>query len=197
MVKLVKRSAMRGRAENRRGNYQARSGEHNMRKAKTIAYWITTVYVALALFYAGFAELLDASARVAIASIGVVGVVQVLGYPLYFLYIIGTWKMLGAIAILVPRFPRLKEWAYAGILFNMTGALISWFAVTVYGGVEIPAGFGSPVFHVINALHLVVLALVSWALRPQSRRLGNVFATQILQSADNRKAMRLEPSLET
>jgi uncharacterized membrane protein YphA (DoxX/SURF4 family) len=159
-----------------------------MQKAKMIAYWITTIYVTLAIFYGGFAEVLDASVRVSIASIGVVGVVQVLGYPLYFLYIIGTWKMLGAIAILVPRFTRLKVWAYAGIFLNMSGALVSWLTVTVYGGVQIPAGYGSPIFHVVNALHLIVIALVSWALRPQSRRLGNILPTGIPQTVQYTKA---------
>ena len=81
--------------------------------------------------------------------------------------------MLGAIAIVVPGFPRLKEWAYAGIVFNMAGAFVSWLVVTVIAGVPIPAGYGSPIFHVINALHLIVLTLVSWALRPESRVLGN------------------------
>ena len=159
-----------------------------MQKAKTIVYWITTIYVAIAIFYGGFAEVVDASVRVSIASIGVAGVVQVLGYPLYFLYIIGTWKMLGAIAILVPRFPRLKEWAYAGIFLNMSGALVSWLTVTVYGGVQIPAGYGSPIFHVVNALHLIVIALVSWALRPQSRRLGNILPTGIPDTVQYMKA---------
>jgi hypothetical protein len=53
------------------------------------------------------------------------GVVAVLGYPTYFFAILGFWKVLGAIAILVPRFPRLKEWAYAGIFFDLTGAAAS------------------------------------------------------------------------
>ena len=145
-----------------------------MKKGKIIAYWIITVYVAFAMFYGGLAEVLDASVGINISSIGIATVVQVMGYPLYFLYIIGTGKMLGAIAILVPRFPRLKEWAYAGIIINMTGALISWLAATVYGNAQIPAGYGSPAFHVANALHLIVLAMVSWALRPPSRRLGNI-----------------------
>ena len=157
-------------------------------KGKDIAHWITTVYVAFTMFYGGLAEVLDASVRLSISSIGIATVVQILGYPPYFLYIIGTWKMLGAIAILVPRFPRLKEWAYAGIFFNMTGALISWLAVTVYGGVQIPVGYGSPAFHLANDLHLIVLALASWALRPQSRRLGNIFPTRwILQTVADKK----------
>ena len=48
-----------------------------------------------------------------------------LGYPLYFITIIGFWKVLGAITLLAPGFPRLKEWAYAGIFFDLTGAAAS------------------------------------------------------------------------
>jgi hypothetical protein len=48
-----------------------------------------------------------------------------LGYPLYFVTILGFWKVLGAMALLAPRFPRLKEWAYAGTFFEMTGAAAS------------------------------------------------------------------------
>ena len=57
----------------------------------------------------------------------------ILGYPMYFFAILGFWKVLGAIAILVPRFPRLKEWAYAGIFFDLTGAAASCAAVGGYG----------------------------------------------------------------
>jgi len=142
-------------------------------KARTIAYWVSTGYVALAMFYGGLAEVLDASIGVEFSSIGIRTVVAILGYPLYFVYIIGIAKMLGAIAIVVPHFPRLKEWAYAGIVFNMTGAFVSWLVVTVINGVPIPAGYGSPMFHVINALHLIVLTVVSWTLRPESRVLVN------------------------
>src|SRR6266498_4992346 len=99
-------------------------------KARTIAYWVSTGYVALAMFYGGLAEVLDASIGVEFSSIGIRTVVAILGYPLYFVYIIGIAKMLGAIAIVVPHFPRLKEWAYAGIVFNMTGAFVSWLVVT-------------------------------------------------------------------
>jgi uncharacterized membrane protein YphA (DoxX/SURF4 family) len=142
-------------------------------RARKIAYWVSTGYVALAMFYGGLAEVLDASIGVEFSSIGIGTVVAILGYPLYFIYIIGIAKMLGAIAIVVPHFPRLKEWAYAGIVFNMTGAFVSWLVVTVINGVPIPAGYGLPMFHVINALHLIVLTVVSWALRPESRVLVN------------------------
>jgi len=91
------------------------------------------------------------------------GVVPQLGYPMYFFAIIGFWKVLGAIAILVPRFPRLKEWAYAGIFFDVTGAAASCAAVGVYGA------YG---FHVIAPLLIAGLTVASWALRPPSRTIG-------------------------
>lgn len=143
-------------------------------KVKRIVYAVTTVYVALAMFVGGVSELLDASMNIEFSSIGIATVVAVLGYPLYFVYIIGIAKVLGAIAILVPRFPRLKEWAYAGLVINMIGALLSWLIVTVIQGVAIPSGYGSAIFHVFNALHLVVLIMVSYLLRPESRMLGTI-----------------------
>jgi uncharacterized membrane protein YphA (DoxX/SURF4 family) len=94
------------------------------------------------------------------------GVVPVLGYPMYFFAILGLWKVLGAIAILVPRFPRLKEWAYAGIFFDLTGAAASVAAV---------GGYGAYAFHVIAPLVIAGLTVASWALRPQSRVIGVLF----------------------
>jgi hypothetical protein len=84
---------------------------------------------------------------------------------MYFFAILGFWKVLGAIAILVPRYPRLKEWAYAGIFFDLTGAAASCAAV---------GGYGAYAFHVIAPLILTVLAVASWALRPQGRTIGNL-----------------------
>ena len=83
-----------------------------------------------------------------------------LGYPLYFFHILGFWKVLGAIAILVPR---LKEWAYAGIFFDLTGAAASCVAV---------GGYGAYGFHVLAPLILAAFAMASWALRPASRIIG-------------------------
>jgi DoxX-like family len=84
---------------------------------------------------------------------------------MYFFGILGFWKVLGAIAILVPRFPRLKEWAYAGIFFDLTGAAASCAAV---------GGYGVYAFHVIAPLILTVLTVASWALRPESRTIGTL-----------------------
>lgn len=82
-----------------------------------------------------------------------------LGYPSYLLTILGVWKILGVVAVLIPKFPILKEWAYAGFFFTMTGAVFSHAAVGD-GGKE----FFGPVL-------LIVLTVVSWYYRPESRRL--------------------------
>jgi uncharacterized membrane protein YphA (DoxX/SURF4 family) len=89
--------------------------------------------------------------------------VPVLGYPMYFFAILGIWKVLGAIAVLVPGYPRLKEWAYAGIFFDLTGAAASYAATGAYG---------TYAFHVLAPLILTGLTMASWALRPQSRTAG-------------------------
>jgi uncharacterized membrane protein YphA (DoxX/SURF4 family) len=127
-------------------------------KAKNIAYWTTTVLVAF-FMSGGVAQIAQFKGNPG-------GVVPELGYPMYFFAILGFWKVLGAIAILVPRFPRLKEWAYAGIFFDLTGAAASCAAV---------GGYGAYGFHVIAPLLIAVLAVASWALRPPSRTMGVLF----------------------
>jgi uncharacterized membrane protein YphA (DoxX/SURF4 family) len=127
-------------------------------KAKRIGYWTTTVLVAF-FMSGGVTQILQFKAHPH-------GVVPELGYPMYFFAIIGFWKVLGAIAILVPRFPRLKEWAYAGIFFDVTGAAASCAAV---------GGYGAYGFHVIAPLLIAGLTVASWALRPQSRTVGVLF----------------------
>ena len=120
-------------------------------KLRSINYWVVTAMVAFFIGSGGAAELMRVPGNIE-------GLVR-LGYPEYFATIIGFWKVLGAIAILVPGFPRLKEWAYAGIFFNMTGAA----ATGVFTH--------SAAWHVIVDLVLASLTVASWALRPASRRL--------------------------
>jgi uncharacterized membrane protein YphA (DoxX/SURF4 family) len=125
-------------------------------KAKPIIYWTMTILVAFFIGGGGAAQILQFQANPH-------GVVPVLGYPTYFFAILGVWKVLGAIAILIPRFPRLKEWAYAGIFFDLTGAAASCAAV---------GGYGAYAFHVIAPLIITGFTVASWALRPQSRIIG-------------------------
>jgi DoxX-like family len=128
-------------------------------KAKNIAYWTTTGLVAFFIGGGGLAQLAQFKGNPH-------GVVPILGYPMYFFAILGFWKVLGAIAILVPRFPRLKEWAYAGIFFDLTGAVASVAAVGVYGAYA---------FHILAPLVIAGLTVASWALRPESRTIGGLF----------------------
>ncbi len=125
-------------------------------KTKIVSYWTTTVLVAFFIGGGGAAQIWQFQANPH-------GVVPVLRYPLYFFLILGIWKVLGAIAILVPRYPRLKEWAYAGIFFDLTGAAASCAAV---------GGYGAYGFHVIAPLLLTALTVASWALRPESRTIS-------------------------
>src|SRR5450631_1370054 len=136
-------------------------------KAKIIAYWTTTILVAFFIGSGGVAQLAQYQGNPH-------GVVPVLGYPMYFFAILGFWKVLGAIAILVPRFSRLKEWAYAGIFFDLTGAAASCAAV---------GGYGAYGLHVIAPLIITGFMVASWALRPQSRTIGVLFP-----STDSRPA---------
>jgi len=85
-----------------------------------------------------------------------------LGYPPYFLVILGIWKLLGAVALLIPKFPRLKEWAYAGVIFDLTGAVASLWA----SGLMDAGTVGYPIA-------MTGVAVASWALRPPSRRRGS------------------------
>ncbi len=90
------------------------------------------------------------------------GFVQ-LGYPLHFVTLLGIWKLLGALAILAPKLPRLKEWAYAGIVFDLSGAAFAWASVG-----DVAGATGS---HIVAPLVLLALAGVSYALRPDARKL--------------------------
>ena len=89
---------------------------------------------------------------------------------MYFFAILGFWKVLGSIAILVPRFPLLKEWAYAGIFFDLTGAAASCAAV---------GGYGAYGFHVLAPLIITGFCVASWALRPPSRAIGVLLPAKV------------------
>ncbi len=130
-------------------------------RARPILYWSATVLLALAIGSGGVAEFIGSPANVEGMTL--------LGYPLYFMTILGLWKMAGAVAIVIPGFPRLKEWAYAGIFFNVTGAALSHAAI---------ADWGAYYFHIWVNAFFAVLVMVSWALRPPSRVLGALFPSR-------------------
>ena len=141
--------------------FEPRANGGIIMKTRVIGYWVTTAILVFVLFSGAVGELTH--------NWGTLETVTILGYPLYLLTIVAVWKMAGSIALLVPGFPRLKEWAYAGVFFNMTGAAVSHAAVGDYGA------YG---YHLIVTLIFAGLALASWALRPPSRTLGVLFPTQ-------------------
>ena len=126
-------------------------------KTRTITYWVATLWLALGMIATGIGQLMLMT-----TGQGAGDMVAHLGYPQYLLTILGIWKVLGVIAILAPRFPLLKEWAYAGFFFAMSGAIYSHIAV------------GDPAVEVLPALLLLVLTVVSWYFRPASRKLIGV-----------------------
>ncbi|WP_123042522.1 DoxX family protein [Cohnella candidum] len=123
-------------------------------RGRMIAYWTITVLLAISITLSGIGQLMRYG--------GNVELVTHIGFPLYITKILGTWKLLGVLAILAPGLPRLKEWAHAGIFFLMTGAALSHVFANDYGD----SGF-----HVILPLTYAALNIASWALRPKSRRL--------------------------
>jgi len=121
-----------------------------MTKRNRIIYWIATSWLALGMFSTGLVQLLqmeDASFT------------KELGYPPYFLILLGTWKILGVPVLFLPRSPLLKEWAYAGFFFAMSGAIVSHLAS------------GSPATEAAPSLLLLVLTITSWYFRPVEKRL--------------------------
>jgi hypothetical protein len=131
-------------------------------KAKAIAYWTTTVPIAMETLAGGMTDLARGRAMI-LSGPPVAGIVTHLGYPVYLLAILGFWKVLGGIVLLAPRLPRLKEWAYAGIVFELTGAAASWVL------------HGDNARELASPLILAALAIASWALRPPDRILGALF----------------------
>ncbi len=121
-----------------------------MTRRNKIIYWISTLWLALGMASTGIVQLSKSQTEI--------DSITHLGYPAYLLTILGIWKILGVIAVLIPKFPLLKEWAYAGFFFAMTGATFSRIA----SGDSINAMFPS--------LLLLVLAIVSWYYRPVSRK---------------------------
>ena len=115
-------------------------------QTKKVFYWISTGFAAFALTAASLTNLMRAPQIVATMSH--------LGYPSYVATILGAWKLLGVLAILAPGFPRLKEWAYAGFFFDLTGAAMS------------SAATGDPLGVVVIPLVLLVAVMASWALQP-------------------------------
>jgi uncharacterized membrane protein YphA (DoxX/SURF4 family) len=114
-------------------------------------YWIATIAVAMAFVATGLGNLFHFD--------HIAHDMQLLGYPVYFMTLLGLWKVLGALTIVIPGLPRLKEWAYAGILFDLTGAAFS------------RAASGHGLSMVAIPMVIACVAMLSWQLRPIQRRL--------------------------
>jgi hypothetical protein len=120
-------------------------------KWKLIAYWICTGIIALCIGSGGLLQVLRVPQNVE--------GMTALGYPLHFIVLLGVWKVLGALTLLAPRLPLVKEWAYAGIFIDLSGAVVA------------SAANAGAAFHIIAPTVLIGILAASWALRPESRRL--------------------------
>ncbi len=119
-------------------------------KAREIGYWVCTVLIVFFMLPGGILYVMRSAPAVQ--------AVRVLGFPMYFCVFLGVWKVLGSIALVVPGFALLKEWAYAGIFFDLTGAVVANLAN------------GAVWWHVGAPLVILAILYGSWALRPESRR---------------------------
>ncbi|RCR67773.1 DoxX family protein [Larkinella punicea] len=121
-----------------------------MTKRNRVIYWIATIWLALGMLSTGIVQLIKMKEEV--------DMMTRLGYPIYFLTLIGIWKIAGVIAILIPKFPLLKEWTYAGFFFAMSGAVFSHVVVR------------DDAKELFGPLLLLILTVVSWSFRPVDRR---------------------------
>ena len=117
----------------------------NTSKGRKIIYWVTTIVIAIAYFVTGVGNILPFA--------HIAQDMAHLGYPTYFLKILGTWKILAAIGILIPKISRIKEWVYAGMIFDLTGAAFSRFTI------------GDTLPQIIIPLCIATLVTVNYLLR--------------------------------
>lgn len=125
-----------------------------MKNRNKIIYWITTLWLALGMVSTGIVQLIKSKDEV--------DLMAHLGFPLYILPLIGILKILGVIAVLFPKSPLLKEWAYSGFLFVMTGAVYSHIVM------------GDGVNEFFGPILLIVLTIVSWYFRPFDKKMNSV-----------------------
>lgn len=125
-----------------------------MTKRNKIIYWIATVWLSLGMVSTAIVQLMKGDAEREMFAR--------LGYPVYFLTLLGVWKILGVIAVLSPKFGVVKEWAYAGFFFAMSGAIVSHIAV------------GDSAKDLFGPTLLILLTAVSWYFRPADRKVVSV-----------------------
>lgn len=122
-----------------------------MKINKKITYWFVTIFLSFGMLAGGIQQMLQIG--------GYNEIVTKLGYPLYLLSILGIWKIIGVIVILIPKFPLVKEWAYAGFFFAMSGAALSHFAML------------QPLTDALPSIILLCVTVASWYLRPNKRKI--------------------------
>lgn len=122
-----------------------------MEKRNKIIYWISTILLVLGMLPGGVGQIFHAKWSLEL--------IRPLGYPDYILTIIGTWKVLGCIVLLIPKSPLIKEWAYAGFFFAMSGAIFSHLAS------------GESMIKIVSPLVLLILITLSWYFRPSDRNI--------------------------
>mgnify|MGYP001570772569 CR=1 FL=1 len=120
-------------------------------KIKRISYWFFTLWLCLGMVSTAIVQLLNQKEEIEM--------ITRLGYPIYFLTLLGIWKLLWVLAVLIPKFLLLKEWAYAGFFFAMTGAAYSHIANK------------NPINDIFPSLLLLTLTILSWFLRPKERKI--------------------------
>lgn len=123
-----------------------------MTKWNKIIYWVATGWLALGMLSTGAVQLSKVEEEVKN--------IRHLGYPVYLLTILGVWKILGVVAVLIPKFPLIKEWAYAGFFFAMSGATLSRLAS------------GDSLNELVPSLLLLALTATSWYFRPADRKIS-------------------------
>jgi hypothetical protein len=117
-------------------------------KGRAVAYWIITVLISLVFLNGGINDIFKQQPYF--------GLLIKMGYPGFVSIILGIWKTLGAIVLLLPGIKLIKEWAYAGFFFLLTGAIVSHLQI------------GD---NIIFQTLLLILIVLSWHLRPTNRRL--------------------------
>ena len=129
-----------------------------MSKRNKIIYWIATIWLSLGMVSTGIVQLLKLKGN----GPGSLETMTQLGYPIYFVTLLGIAKILGVIVLLIPKFPLLKEWAYAGFFFMMSGAIFTHIAA------------GNSIGEIFPSLLLLILTVVSWYFRPADRKINRV-----------------------
>ena len=129
-----------------------------MTKRNKIIYWIATIWLSLGMLSTGVVQLLKLKGD----GPGSLDTMTHLGYPAYFVTILGVSKILGVVALLIPKFPLLKEWAYAGFFFMMSGAIFTHIAA------------GNSMSEIFPSLLLLILIVISWYFRPSDRKIVSV-----------------------